>query len=94
MTRLAGDADKLARYFQIREGELSTKAVTDPRAAVTVDVSKTSGMYRWIVIRFGTGRPMVDRRCGDSRFPRLAPRLSTGKAIEWMLDTKFSAQGF
>ena len=39
MTRLAGDTDKLARYFQIREGELKTKAVTDPCAAVAVDVA-------------------------------------------------------
>jgi carbonic anhydrase len=39
ITRLAGDTDMLARYFQIQEGELKTKAVTDPRAAVTVDVA-------------------------------------------------------
>jgi carbonic anhydrase len=39
MTRLAGDTDKLARYFQIRETELKTKAVTNPRAAVAVDVA-------------------------------------------------------
>jgi hypothetical protein len=29
----------LARYFQIQEGELKTKAVTDPQAAVAVDVA-------------------------------------------------------
>src|SRR5262245_14606639 len=39
MTRLAGDTDKLAHYFQVKEGELGTKAVTDPRAAVAVDVA-------------------------------------------------------
>jgi carbonic anhydrase len=39
ITRLAGDAAKLAHYFQIQEGELKTKAVTDPRAAVAVDVA-------------------------------------------------------
>jgi carbonic anhydrase len=39
MTRLAGDPDKLAHYFQIKESELRTKAVTDPRAAVAVDVA-------------------------------------------------------
>jgi carbonic anhydrase len=39
MTRLAGDPAKLAHYFQIQEGELKTKAVTDPRAAVAVDVA-------------------------------------------------------
>ena len=39
ITRLAGDTDKLACYFQIQEGELRTKAVTDPRAAVAVDVA-------------------------------------------------------
>jgi carbonic anhydrase len=39
MTRLAGDSAMLAHYFQIQEGELKTKAVTDPRAAVAVDVA-------------------------------------------------------
>jgi carbonic anhydrase len=39
MTRLAGDAPKLARYFQIQEGDLKTKAIADPRAAVAVDVA-------------------------------------------------------
>jgi len=39
MTRLAGDTDKLAHYFQVKEGELRTKAVTDPYAAVAVDVA-------------------------------------------------------
>jgi carbonic anhydrase len=39
MTRLAGDPAKLAHYFQIPEAELKTKAVTDPRAAVAVDVA-------------------------------------------------------
>ncbi len=39
MTRLAGDTAKLAHYFQIQEGELKTKAVSDPRAAVAVDVA-------------------------------------------------------
>ena len=39
ITRLAGDPAKLAHYFQIQEGELRTKAVIDPRAAVAVDVA-------------------------------------------------------
>jgi carbonic anhydrase len=39
MTRLASDAPMLTHYFQIREGELKAKAVTDPRAAVAVDVA-------------------------------------------------------
>jgi carbonic anhydrase len=39
ITRLAGDPAKLAHYFQIQEGDLKTKAVTDPRAAVAVDVA-------------------------------------------------------
>ena len=29
----------LTHHFQIQEGELKTKAVTDPRAAVAVDVA-------------------------------------------------------
>ena len=39
ITRLAGDPGKLAHYFQIQAGELETKAVTDPRAAVALDVA-------------------------------------------------------
>ncbi len=39
MTRLAGDTGKLAHYFQIQESDLKTKAVSDPRAAVAVDVA-------------------------------------------------------
>jgi carbonic anhydrase len=39
MTCLAGDPAMLAHYFQIQEGVLKTKAVTDPRAAVAVDVA-------------------------------------------------------
>jgi carbonic anhydrase len=39
ITRLAGDPAMLTRYFQIQEVELKKKAVTDPRAAVGVDVA-------------------------------------------------------
>jgi carbonic anhydrase len=39
ITRLAGDPAMLMNYFQIQEGELKSKAVTDPRAAVVVDVA-------------------------------------------------------
>jgi carbonic anhydrase len=39
ITRLAGDPAMLMHYFQTQEGELKTKAVTNPRAAVAVDVA-------------------------------------------------------
>ena len=39
ITRLAGDPAMLAHYFQIHEGELNGKAVTDARRAVAVDVA-------------------------------------------------------
>ena len=39
MTRLAGDPEMLTHYFQIQKEELKDKAVTDPRAAVAVDVA-------------------------------------------------------
>jgi len=39
ITRLAGDHDKLAHYFQIKENEIKAKMVTDPRAAVAVDAA-------------------------------------------------------
>ncbi len=39
ITRLAGDPAMLMHYFQIQEGELKAKAVTDPRAAVAGDVA-------------------------------------------------------
>jgi carbonic anhydrase len=39
ITRLTGDPAMLARYFQIQEGELKSKSVSDPRAAIAVDVA-------------------------------------------------------
>ncbi len=39
ITRLAGEPVMLTQYFQIQAGELKTKAVTDPRAAVAVDIA-------------------------------------------------------
>jgi carbonic anhydrase len=39
ITRLAGDPAMLTHYFQINEGELKKKVVTDPREAVVVDVA-------------------------------------------------------
>lgn len=39
ITYLAGETAMLTGYFQMQEGELKTKAVTDPRAAVAVDVA-------------------------------------------------------
>jgi carbonic anhydrase len=39
ITRLAGDPAKLAHYFQVPEEQLKAKAVTDPRAAVAIDVA-------------------------------------------------------
>jgi carbonic anhydrase len=37
----------LGHYFQIQEGELRTKAVTDPRAAVAVDVAELRAIPAW-----------------------------------------------
>lgn len=39
ITRLVGDPAMLTHYFQIKEEELKSKAVLDPRAAVAVDVA-------------------------------------------------------
>jgi carbonic anhydrase len=39
ITRLAGDPAMLTHYFHIQETDLKAKAVTDPRAAVAVDVA-------------------------------------------------------
>src|SRR5580700_8542411 len=39
ITRLAGDPAMLAHYFQIQEGELEKKAVSNPRAALAADVA-------------------------------------------------------
>jgi carbonic anhydrase len=39
ITRLAGDPAMLAQYFRVSEAELKTKVVSDPRAAVAVDVA-------------------------------------------------------
>ena len=39
ITRLAGDPAMLAHYFQIKEAELGSKTVLDPRTAVAGDVA-------------------------------------------------------
>jgi carbonic anhydrase len=39
ITRLAGEPTMLAQYFQAGKGDLRAKAITDPRAAVAVDVA-------------------------------------------------------
>jgi len=39
ITYLAGDSSMLSQYFQTSEGELKKKNVTDPRAAVALDVA-------------------------------------------------------
>lgn len=39
ITRLAGNPDMLANYFEIGKEELTAKAVTDPQAAVAADVA-------------------------------------------------------
>jgi carbonic anhydrase len=53
MTRLAGDPAMLAHYFQIPEGELKTKAITHPRAAVAVDVAALRAIpalpHAWLI---------------------------------------------
>ncbi len=39
ITRLANEPAMLSQYFQVPETDLKTKAVTDPRAAVAIDVA-------------------------------------------------------
>jgi carbonic anhydrase len=39
ITRLVGDPSMLAHYFQIQEGEVGKKAVSNPRAALAADVA-------------------------------------------------------
>jgi carbonic anhydrase len=39
ITRLAGDPGLVAHYFQIQEGELTTKLISDPQMALAVDVA-------------------------------------------------------
>jgi carbonic anhydrase len=53
ITRLARDTSMLARYFQIPEDEVKTKAVTNPRAAVAHDVASLQAIPalpgKWLV---------------------------------------------
>jgi carbonic anhydrase len=53
ITRLAGDPAMLAHYFQIKEGELKAKAVTNPRESVAIDVALLRTIpalpARWLV---------------------------------------------
>jgi carbonic anhydrase len=53
ITRLAGDPALLTHYFQIQEGELKQKAVSDPRAAVAADVAALRAIpalpHEWLI---------------------------------------------
>ena len=53
ITRLAGDPGMLAHYFEIPEQDVKAKAVTDPRAAVAVDVAALRAIAalpaQWII---------------------------------------------
>ena len=53
ITRLVGDPALLAHYFQIQEGELKQKAVSDPRAAVAADVAALRAIpalpHEWLI---------------------------------------------
>jgi carbonic anhydrase len=53
ITRLVGDPAMLAHYFQIQEGELKQKAVSDPRAAVAADVAALRAIpalpHEWLI---------------------------------------------
>jgi carbonic anhydrase len=66
ITRLAGDPSLLTHYFQIQEGELKTKSVTDPRAAVAVDVALLRAVPalpgEWLVsgLIYDVGTGLVD----------------------------------
>jgi carbonic anhydrase len=66
MTRLVGNPDMLAHYFQIPEGELKAKAVTDPRAAVTADVASLRAIPAlpsgWLIsgLVYDVGTGLVD----------------------------------
>jgi len=39
ITRLANEPAMLSQYFQVLESDLKTKSVSDPRAAVAIDVA-------------------------------------------------------
>lgn len=39
ITRLTGDVPMLAHYFQTKEDEVGAKSITDPHAAITIDVA-------------------------------------------------------
>ncbi len=53
ITRLVGDPALLAHYFQIQEGELKQKAVSDPRAAAAADVAALRAIpalpHEWLI---------------------------------------------
>jgi len=67
ITRFAGDPGLLTHYFQILEGELKTKSISDPRMALAVDtISATSGSdslaSRWLEWLLVPGPRMFTRR--------------------------------
>jgi carbonic anhydrase len=75
ITRLAGEPALLTHYFQVTEAELKTKAVTDPRAAIAVDVELLRAIPGWpgawlisgLLYDVATGRVEVVVPAGPSR---------------------------
>jgi len=53
ITRLVNNSAMLAHYFEMQEAELKTKAITDPRAAVAIDVASLRAIpalpSEWII---------------------------------------------
>jgi carbonic anhydrase len=47
ITRLAKESAMLSQYFHVPESDLRTKAVTDPRAAVAIDVAFLRTIPAW-----------------------------------------------
>jgi carbonic anhydrase len=85
ITRLAGDPAMLAHYFQVQEGELKAKAVTDPRAAVAVDVAALRAIPalpdQWLIsgLVYDVSTGLVEIVVPPAAI-RIAAKTTTGRA--------------
>jgi carbonic anhydrase len=87
ITYLAEETAMLTRYFKMQEGELKTKAVTDPRAAVATDVACSGRLPH---CRGGGLSPASSTMWGQdlsrslyhqSRFVRFEPHKSVFRSV-------------
>ena len=88
ITYLAGETAMLTRYFQMPEGELKKKKVTDPRAAVAIDVALLRAIPAlpgdWLVsgLVYDVGTGLIDIVVPPARIRTVTAEAAAAGATE------------